>query len=224
MKSLRIYIVFSIFTCFVSSSIVAQIKNKELQIGYFAPYLSNMGGSIGYVIDLNKFQEDSKEQRKSMQKVQLLTQLGYFTQNNVSQNILFNPELVYRWQKLDKRFFLFSSVGTGYLLSFKRQDGTLNLGTGETDYRFETLNYFLPTLNIGFGVDPKKHIGFYFKTTYGRKLNTQNADAGFVGILTGFILNFDNKIINDKKRIHRKKFVNGHWSSFFDGHFVSILQ
>lgn len=193
MKSLRTYTLLFVFTCLVSFSVVAQKKEVEWQVGYFAPYLSNVGGTVGCAFDLKELGENSKEQRKNKQRLQLLTQLGYFAQTNVSQNILLNPELVYRWNKLDKRFFLTSSVGTAYLLTFQRQEGSLNLGTGETDYRSEVLNYFLPTLNIGFGVAPKNSLGFYFKTTYGRKLSSQNANAGFVGISTGLILKFNDK-------------------------------
>lgn len=187
------YILFSVFFGILSSFVLAQNNNKEWQVGYFAPYISNMGGTVGYAFDLRELEDNSTEQRKSKHRLQVLTQLGYFTQANVSQNFLLNPELVYRWNKLDKRFFLTSSVGTGYLLSFQRQDGSLNLGTGETDYRYDALNYFLPSSNIGLGVDPKKHLGFYFKATYGRKLSIQNANAAFVGISTGLIVTFNSK-------------------------------
>ncbi len=193
MKSLRTYILLFVFNCLVSFSVVAQRTDFEWQVGYFAPYLSNMGSIVGCAFDLKEFGVDSKEQRKSKQRLHLLTQLGYFTQTNVSQNILLNPELVYRWNKLDKRFFLTSSVGAGYLLSFQKQDGSLNLGTGETDYRYEARNYFLSTLNIDLGVDPKKLLGFYFKTSYGRKLSTLNANAGFFAISMGLILKFNSK-------------------------------
>jgi hypothetical protein len=190
---LKKYILFSVFFGILSSFVLAQNNNKEWQVGYFAPYISNMGGTVGYAFDLRELEDNSTEQRKSKHRLQVLTQLGYFTQANVSQNFLLNPELVYRWNKLDKRFFLTSSVGTGYLLSFQRQDGSLNLGTGETDYRYDALNYFLPSSNIGLGVDPKKHLGFYFKATYGRKLSIQNANAAFVGISTGLIVTFNSK-------------------------------
>lgn len=193
MKSLRTNILLCVFTCLISFSVVAQKKDLEWQLGYFTPYLSNMGGTVGCAFDLKELGEDSREQRKSKQRLQLLTQLGYFTQTNVSHNILLNPEWVYKLNRLNKRFFLTSSVGTGYLLAFQRQDGALNLGTGEIDYRYEALNYFLPTLNIGFGVDPKKHLGFYFKTSYGRKLSAQNANAGFFAISSGLILTFNAK-------------------------------
>ncbi len=177
----------------MSSAVVAQYGNKEWQVGYFAPYISNMGGIVGYACDLKELGESSKQQSTCKQRLQLLTQLGYFTQANVSHNLLLNPEMVYRWNKSDKRFFLTSSVGAGYLLSFQRQNGTLNLGTGEMEYSYDALNYFLPTVNTGLGVDPIKHLGFYFKATYGRKLGLQNENATFFGISTGLILNFNLK-------------------------------
>ncbi len=181
MKLLRIYILFFVFI--VSSSVVAQKRDVEWLVGYFAPYLSNVGGTVGCTFDLKELGRDSKKQ-----KLQLSTQLSYFAQADVSQNLLLNSELVYRWNKQNQRFFLTYSLGAGYLLSFQRQEGTLNLGTGEIDYRNETLHYFLPTLNMGLGVAPKKCLGFYTKATYGRKLSTQNANAAFLGITIGLIL------------------------------------
>lgn len=193
MRIYKAHLVLAIFTSLATSAIVAQERNIEWQVGYFAPYISNMGGTLGYAFDLKELGDNSTEIRKSKQRLQLLTQLGYFTQINVSHNLLLNPELVYKWNKSDKRFFITSSVGVGYLHSFQKQDGTLNIGTGEIDYKYEALNYFLPSLNIGLGVDPKKHLGFYFKATYGRKLSVQNANAAFLGLSTGFILKFNSK-------------------------------
>ena len=190
---MRRYILLSVCTCLVSLAVVAQKRNMEWQLGYIAPYLSNMGGTVGCSFDLKELGVDATEKRKTTQRLQLLTQLGYFLQTNVSQNLLLIPELVYRWNKADKRFFLTSSVGAGYLRSFQRQDGTLNLGTGEIDYRYDALNYFLPTLNVGLGVEPKKLLGFYFKATYGQKLNAQNEDNAFLGVSTGLILKFSSK-------------------------------
>lgn len=193
MTPLKKYILLSVFFGVMSYAVVAQNSNKEWQVGYFAPYISNMGGTLGYAFDLKEFGDNSNKQRISKHYLQILTQLGYFTQTNVSHNLLLNPELVYRWNKSDKRFFLTSSVGAGYLIAFQRQDGSLNLGTGKMDYRYDALNYFLPTLNLGLGVDPKKHVGFYFKATYGRKLSVQNANAAFLGLSTGLILKFNSK-------------------------------
>jgi hypothetical protein len=69
----------------------------------------------------------------------------------------------------------------------------LNLGTGEIDYRYDALNYFLPNINLGLGLEPKKHLGFYLKATYGRKISVHNANAAFVGVSAGIILKFTLK-------------------------------
>jgi hypothetical protein len=181
------------FLLYVPYSVVAQKRINEWQLGYLAPYLTNTGVTAGWAFDLKEFGKNSIEQRKTVNRLQLLTQLGYFTQINVSKNIFLNPEMVYKWKKLDKRFFLTSSFGAGYLRSFQRQDGTLNLATGELDYRNEILNYFLPNLNVGFGLDAKKHLGFYLKSTYGRKVSMQNANAAFWAISTGLIVKINSK-------------------------------
>lgn len=155
----------------MSFAVVAQNGIPAWQVGYFAPDISNVGGTVVYAFDLKALGENKRGESKSKQGLLLLSQLSYFAQTNVSHNLFFNPEMVYRWNKSDKRFFLTSSVGAGYLHSFQRQEGTLNLGTGEVDYGYAALNYFLPTLNLGLGVDPKKHSGFYFKASYGRKFS-----------------------------------------------------
>jgi hypothetical protein len=187
------YIFLAVFLGLFYSAVLGQNSNKQWQVGYFTPYFSDRGVTVGYAFDLKELRDDSAEQRKSNHRLQILAQLGYYSQANLSNNILLNPELVYRWNKIDKRFFLTSSVGTGYLFTLQRQEGSLNLATGETDYRNDALNYFLPTLNMGLGVDPKKNVGFYFKTTYGKKFSKQNANKGIFAISTGLILKFNSK-------------------------------
>lgn len=193
MKLLHAYTLLFGFTCSMSLTAVAQKKTSEWQVGYYAPYLSNMGGTVGFAFDLKESGQNSTERKKSIHRFQLLTQLGYFSQLKTSNNIILNQEMVYRWNKKDKRFFLTSSIGAGYLLSIQRQDGTLNLGTGEISYRNDAFNYFLPNVNLGLGTNHKKHFGFYLKATYGRKLSSQSPGTAFMGISTGLILKFNSK-------------------------------
>ncbi|MDP5170343.1 MAG: hypothetical protein NWR72_08850 [Bacteroidia bacterium] len=189
----KAHFILSIFTFLATNSALSQERDIEWQVAYFAPYLSNIGGSLGRTFTLKELGENAKERRKSQQRLQLLTQCSYFTQSNVSQNLVLNPELVYRLNKSDKRFFFTSSVGAGYLLAFQRQDGSLNLGTGEIDYRYDAINYFLPSLNIGLGIDPKKYLGLFIKATYGGKLSVQNTNAAFFAISTGLMLRLHSK-------------------------------
>lgn len=173
------------------NSRITERRNRQLHIGYFAPYLTHIGGTLGYTFDVKKLKDNPLEPRKSNHRFQFATQISYSIQRSVSQNLFFHPELVYRWNRFDKRFFLSSSIGTGYLLSFQKQNGSLNLGTGQIDYRYEAINYFLPTLNLGFGLDPKTHFGFYFRTNFGNMLSVQNARSTFFGISSGVIVKFN---------------------------------
>jgi hypothetical protein len=183
-------ILIAVFILSMGHHTAAQKKAMEWQVGYFAPYVSNIGGTVGYAYEFKKWEASSSKGSKSENRIQLLTQLSYFSQLNVSSNVLLNPEIVYSWNHADKRFFLSSSIGTGYLISFQKQGGALNLATGATEYRHDTLNYFLPNINLGSGFALTKSIGFFFKATYGRKLSTENANSAFLGLTAGLILTF----------------------------------
>ncbi len=190
MRLHRPYILLPIFAWLMSAGLVAQTGKGEWQAGYFAPYLSHVGGMLGLALDLKEMGTPSGQ--GSTKRLQLLSQLGYFTQVNVSKNILLQPDLVYKWNKQDSRFFLSAGVGAGYLLEFQRQEGTLDLASGEIDYRYKALHYFLPSLNAGLGLEPKKHFGFYLKATYGRKMAAQNAHAAFAALSAGLIFKFNS--------------------------------
>lgn len=161
-------------------------KGSEWQIGYLAPYVTHIGGSIGYGLDLTK----SVEKR---QHLQLLTSINYFSQLQVSKHIFVNPELSYRWHTSGKRFFISTAVAPGYLISFQRKEGLLNLATGNIDYRYDVLHSFLPNLNVGLGLEPKKSIGFYIKATYGRRFNPESIQAAFMALSTGLIIKLNSE-------------------------------
>jgi hypothetical protein len=101
--------------------------------------------------------------------------------------------MVYRSNKKGKRFFMSSSIGLGYILSFQRQEETLNLGTGESTDSYESIHYFVPTVSAGIGIDPKKYPGFYLKASFGRKLSVQNAHDAFMSLAAGVIYRFTSK-------------------------------
>ncbi len=187
MKKFKTSLLFLVALFISCSHLLAQKKAMEWQVGYTAPYLVNAGGNAGVAIDISTFNKP-----KSNHRLQVLSQLSYFSQFNIAHNLLVNPEIVYKWNRTSKRFYLSSSFGFGYLLSFQKQDGTLNLATGETDYRYDALHYFLPNFNLGFGIDPKKRLGFYFKATYGKKYGSKNISSGFAGVSTGLIIKFNS--------------------------------
>lgn len=159
----------------------AQMPLPEWQVGYSAPYLTNIGATIGAAWELKNGNEKVN--------LQLLLPLTYFVQPNVSNNFFFNPEVGYRWQVREGRFFLTPAVGLGYLLSMQRQDGVLNLATGTLDYRYVALHQYIPNANLSLGIAPKKHLGFFLKTTYGVVLSSQTSNTAFWGLSAGVLVN-----------------------------------
>lgn len=97
--------------------------------------------------------------------------------------------MVYKWNKSNRKVFLTTSIGFGYLVSFQRQEGILDLSTGKIDYHYHSLNYLLPNANIDIEINPMKRLGFYIKSTYGRKLNFNNPNISYFVLSTGLILN-----------------------------------
>ncbi len=173
--------------------LAAQKGTAEWQLGYFAPYFTHVGGNVGYAWPIMQREAEKANKSNRNHQLQLVSQLAYFVQFKVSHNIFLNPELSYRWGKLNKRLYLSAGIGTGYLLSFQRQEGTLNLGTGDIKYKNEALHLFVPNVNAGFGVLPRKTIGYYLKATYGRELGRSASNAGLVGLSTGIIIRLNAK-------------------------------
>lgn len=168
-----------------------QTKPMEMQVGYWAPYLVNVGASVGYGVEIQRWNGSAEEPSKHTHRLQLLSQLGYFTQLDVNHNAALNPELVYKWNRTGKRFYLMSSIGAGYLISWQRESSSVNLGSGELEHQYAARNFFLPTINVGLGVDPKKHVGFHFKAFYGARLSGQTASSSFFGLSTGITININ---------------------------------
>lgn len=168
-------------------SAFTQERLKEYRIGYFAPFFSNYGGSLEGVFNLT-----ISEKQSFKHSLQVSIQLGCFGQRGVSFNSILNPELIYRLNRPGKRFFIQSSIGNAYLLSFQKQDGVLNLSTGNLDYRHVSQHFYLPNLNVGFGIAPRNFLGLFFKATYGRTIGIRNLDSAFFAISTGLVIHISN--------------------------------
>lgn len=169
----------------------AQRGSDEWQVGYYSPYVTNVGGSLGYLHGLREWQPDSLRGRRSTHRIALESQVAYFAQPGVAHNVLLNPGVEYRWQGAS-RFFLSASVSTGYLLILQRQEGSVNLASGEVTYTNRSIHSFLPSISAGCGVEPKKVLGFYFKVFYGRQIG-QEEGVGFLGLSTGLTIRMKSK-------------------------------
>lgn len=185
MNNSRHYLLPLILIFHTSVSSIAQNESSNWELGVIAPYFSSFGGSIGYSFDLK---QSEKQDVTTSYRIGLLSQVSYFAQQGVAKNVLLNPELFYKWSVIDKKMFLLSSVGMAYLLSLNRREGSLSLASGKIEYTYEGLHFWLPTINLGFGFDPKRYVGFMFKASYGYKVGLRNANESFFAISSGIIL------------------------------------
>lgn len=163
----------------------AQNQGPEVQVAYVAPFLSQSGGSLGAAFQVHSNDRIGRKGRTQIQSIKILPQFTYFRQREASTNFFFHPELVYKLQKQNGRSYLLASLGVGYLATFQRQEGRLDLGSGEIEYDRELLHGFFSGLNAGIGVDLRANFGLFVKATYGRAWRFGTPNTAFFGATVG---------------------------------------
>lgn len=153
---------------------------NSVRLGYYAPY-AQFGINLGAEINVKTLFPDSTTSYKRVHKFTLLPQLGYYYQPDVQYNLFAQCEGIWISQKVNKRFLPFLGIGLGYMASFQKQVATIHLGTGEVNHTFKTLHRIVPTLNAGFGIEPKKRIGMYFKLFYGGRFTFSASNDAYGG-------------------------------------------
>lgn len=153
-----------------------------ISLSYYAPLAIQVGTRVGTAISLRNWEPAGRE------RVLLVRpQIGYFSQLGLHRNFVVETDLAFRLKKAKKRSYLSPSLGLGYINSVENIEGSVNLGSGEIDQKTENYHYFLPTINLEWGLVPKKNLGYFFKFFMGRKVGAES-DAAFFGIEIG--LNF----------------------------------
>ena len=191
MRNINKWVITFTYLIFLANYSMGQANSNTLSIGYYAPYGIQFGAKLGASFTLKNWDKESESSRVSKLSVQ--PQISYFVFPDVQHNVLLNNEIVYSLHKVDKRFFPMVSVGTGYLLAIQNTDGSVNLATGDISNNTETLHYFLPTFNLGFGIAPKKSIGFYTKAFYGHKIGSISENEAFFGIDLGILIQLQKR-------------------------------
>ncbi len=181
-----IAILFILLKC---SATMAQDKAIPIDIGYFAPYVLQVGGKIGTSFELKNWKPQDETEKQIIHSLSISPQIGYFFNPNIQRNFLINTELVYKRKKSPTKIYPTASIGLGYMLGVQQQDGAVNLATGKIEKNTKSINYFVPTLNIGFAKDPKKILGYYFKASYGRRISTEVEDSALFGLELGLRIN-----------------------------------
>jgi hypothetical protein len=167
---------------------LAQSRSFELQVGYVTPFLLHQGASLGLAMAWPGAQAPQAGMQPT-HALYWLPQVSYFRQRQVSQQILLDPGLQYRWHPKAGPFYLSASLGAGYLLSWQKQSGRLNLATGQLDHQTETQSFFVPTLGLGLGLAARKRLGFYLQAAIGQQLGANPAAFANLAVGLSFHLN-----------------------------------
>ncbi|KAA3636528.1 MAG: hypothetical protein DWQ02_08115 [Bacteroidetes bacterium] len=183
-----------VFLCFLTNlPLKGQNTKMPVSIGYFAPYGVQYGAKAGISIPWKNWESDRKEDQIRSYNLTLDPQIGYFVFPEVQNNFFLNMELAIRSHKNEKRFSPMASAGLGYLLGLQKQEGSVNLATGEIDFETTALHYFVPTVSLGFNIKPKKSMGYYFKGFFGRKIIRGLEGSTIIGAEAGITFNINQK-------------------------------
>ena len=163
---------------------MAQDEKLSLSIGYFAPFGVNFGGQAGVVIPYKELR--SSEKGTYRKRLLLNPHVAYFARPDVERNFLINLKSGLEMRKAERKFYFFPSLGVGYLHTVRTLGGTVNLGTGDFSRQTESINAFLPTINLELGSSAWKSFGYFGNLYYGREITSGQSNAGFFGIEFGF--------------------------------------
>jgi len=163
----------------------------------YAPYGIQPGGKISTLITIKHWQSSKvkKEQTFDFTKNLFVSpEIGFFARPKNHISLLINSDIGFRRRKEENRFYTDYALGIGYLSAFQTITTSFSLGTGDVSNKNrEYRAYFLPTINFGFGQQPKNIIGWCSKLTYGRKISAKIEDSAFFSLEFGLIVKLGGK-------------------------------
>ena len=172
---------------------MGQSSKIPISIGYFAPYGVHLGGKIGTSFELKQLEIGNKSKVHSLSISPQLGYFSYFSYTNVHRGLALDANLDLRRYASNQQFYGLAAIGLSYHSLFEKVSTAVNLGTGETINDVQTTHYFVPTFNLGFGQDPNKWLGYYFKASVGQRINTTVGSSLFVSAELGLTFNLKNE-------------------------------
>ena len=167
-------------------------KNYSIQAGYYAPYGNQYGGRIAFSYPYKHWTQTTAKGKTRIHSLDITPRFGFFAQPRIQQNYVFDVTLEYKWYQPTRKIHPRIGIGLGYLLARQNVGGSVNLANGDIEFEKRSLNFFVPTINIGFERNRNKRIGYYFSTFFGRKLTGQEVNSAIVGAELGITYNFQN--------------------------------
>ncbi len=185
------FLIFTVMILFCFNLCAQEIKDNLFTVAYFAPYSTQYGGKLGYSYTLEKWEKVESSKIKSFY---IHPQIGVFARRSNHTSIIFNTDFGYKSRKVERKFYLATSISLGYLAQSQITSSSVNLGTGEIQNRQrQWRGYFLPTINYEFGKEVKRHLGWYFKFSLGRKISSKLENSAFFGAELGLKISLINK-------------------------------
>ena len=185
----RITFICLLLIIWAGNPLIGQKTPVNLSTAYYAPYGVQYGFNLGVKIPFRQWPIETAMKNNRFYRLSFYPQLSYFVYPTVQRNIFLNQEWMISRHRMDKRFFSTLSIGTGYQLAWENQGGTVNLGSGDINNKREMEHQFVPTLNVGFGVDPEQKLGWYFKAFFGRRIVFNATNETYIGAELGLLFN-----------------------------------
>jgi hypothetical protein len=170
----------------------AQTRGAGFELGYIAPYFTNAGFSTSYLFGLKKQALSSHPADDKQRSIYFSLGMSYFAQQHVSRQVLVLPEMVFASIHPGRKWSVLPSLGVGYLLSFQKQEASLNLANGQMDYRYQTIHSVLPEIQVALLYQYKSCLGIFLRGFYGRKLSSTVPHTAFFGLSAGMRFTIQN--------------------------------
>ena len=177
---------------FILSSVTSWANSIPISVSYFSPFVIQPGIKLSSSFTLKSWNSNNKKHERN-NHLFISPQLGFFSQRKTSKNYLINTEAGIRSNKINKKLYIASSLGIGYLISSVSQYGSVHLGTGKVTTEKVIQNRFLPTINLELGSQQWKNVGYYVRLFYGRTVAFKTTDSAFTGVELGVNFNIKNK-------------------------------
>ncbi|MDG2450511.1 MAG: hypothetical protein P8M34_12755 [Saprospiraceae bacterium] len=157
-------------------------ETLPLRLSYFSPFGVNRGIKVGVVLP---FDFKNNKSNQILDEWNVVPHIAYFVLPDIQNNLLTTIGVEYGNAKKGKGFYTLYSIELGYLLSFKKYGGIVQLESGNIQNNIRLQHSFLPEITVGLGYKLINGNGLFMKLFYGRQLSIKESDASFLGAEIG---------------------------------------
>ncbi len=157
-------------------------ERLPLRFSYFSPYGVNRGVKVCAVVP---FDFKKNESNHILTEWNVVQQIAYFVLPDIQNNLLATLGVECKVEKKRKGIYTLYSIELGYLLSFKKYDGIVQLESGNIQNNIRLQHSIVLEITSGLGYNLINGNGLFMKLFYGRQLSLNGSDASFLGAEIG---------------------------------------